>query len=58
MRLDFADGTTTDVDTGDGSLAASINALNGSGTGVQASTVRLDDGSYRLQVTSSASGAA
>jgi len=58
VRLDRLDGTTVDLDTGDGSLQGLVRALNATGTGVKASTVRLDDGSYRLQVTSTATGAA
>lgn len=51
-------GTTTTLDTGDGTLNGLINALNTSGTGVKASTVKQDDGSYRLLVTSATTGAA
>jgi flagellar hook-associated protein 2 len=58
VRLDRLDGTTVDLDTGDGSLQGLVTALNASGTGVKASTVRLDDGTYRLQVTSTVTGAA
>jgi flagellar hook-associated protein 2 len=58
VRLDHLDGTTQDIDTGDGTLQGLVNALNASGTGVKASTVRLDDGTYRLQVTSTTTGAA
>lgn len=58
VRIDHLDGTSQDIDTGDGSLGGLVRALNTSGTGVKASTIRLDDGSYRLQVTSSATGAA
>ena len=58
VRLDRLDGTTVDLDTGDGSLQGLVRALNTSGTGVKASTVRLDDGSFRLQVTSTTTGAA
>jgi flagellar hook-associated protein 2 len=58
VRLDRLDGTTLDLDTGDGSLQGLVRALNATGTGVKASTVRLDDGSYRLQVTSTTTGAA
>lgn len=58
VRLDRLDGTTVDLETGDGSLGGLVTALNASGTGVKASTVRLDDGTYRLQVTSTTTGAA
>jgi flagellar hook-associated protein 2 len=58
VTIDRLDGTTVDLDTGDGSLQGLVRALNASGTGVKASTVRLDDGTYRLQVTSTATGAA
>jgi len=58
VTLDRLDGTTVDLDTGDGTFQGLVRALNASGTGVKASTVRLDDGSYRLQVTSTATGAA
>lgn len=58
VRLDNLDGTTQDIETGDGTLAGLVRGLNASGTGVKASTVRLDDGSYRLQVTSTTTGAA
>ncbi len=51
------DGTATDVDTGDGTLDGLISALNASGTGVRASTLRLDDGTYRLRVESATTGA-
>jgi flagellar hook-associated protein 2 len=57
VRLDRLDGSTVDLDTGDGSLQGLLTALNASGTGVKASTVRLDDGTYRLQVTSTVTGA-
>lgn len=58
VRIDHLDGTTQDIDTGDGTLAGLVRGLNASGTGVKASTVRLDDGSYRLQVISTTTGAA
>ncbi|WP_110208244.1 flagellar filament capping protein FliD [Nocardioides daejeonensis] len=52
------DGTTTTLDTGDGTLQGLVAALNASGTGVQATTVRQDDGSHRLVVQSTGVGAA
>jgi flagellar hook-associated protein 2 len=56
VRIDHLDGTTQDIDTGDGTLAGLVRGLNASGTGVKATTVKLDDGSYRLQVISTATG--
>lgn len=58
VRLTLADGTTQDLDTQDGTLGGLLGALNGPGTGVRATTLKLDDGSYRLRVTATASGAA
>lgn len=58
VHLDYLDGTSKDIDTGDRTLQGLVNALNTSGTGVRASTVRLDNGTYRLQVTSATTGAA
>ncbi len=58
VTLDQLDGTTKTIETGNGTLQGLINGLNAPGTGVRASTVRLDDGTYRLSVTSSATGAA
>lgn len=58
VRIDTLDGNTQDIETGDGTLAGLVRGLNASGTGMKASTVRLDDGTYRLSVTSTATGAA
>ncbi len=49
-------GTTTEIDTGDGTLSGLVKALNADGTGVQASTIRLDDGTHRLVVQSRETG--
>jgi flagellar hook-associated protein 2 len=58
VTLDPLDGTPPrEIDTGDGTMAGLVRGINAAGTGLQASTVRLDDGSYRLRVTSSATGA-
>ncbi len=51
-------GVTKTLETGDGTLDGLVKALNGSGTGVNASKVRLDDGSYRLVVSAAKTGAA
>ena len=45
------------LDTGDGSLQGLVGAINASGTGLTASTIRLDDGTYRLRVDSTSTGA-
>lgn len=58
VKLAFTDGTSQDIAVGDGSLSSVISALNASGSGVKAGSVRLDDGTLRLQVTSSSTGAA
>jgi flagellar hook-associated protein 2 len=42
----------------DGTLAGVVSALNTAGTGVRATTVRLDDGTQRLVVSAVTSGAA
>ncbi len=52
------DGTTTTLETGDGTLDGLVNALNASGTGVNATKIKLDSGEYRLIVTSASTGAA
>jgi flagellar hook-associated protein 2 len=58
VTLDLLDGTTPrEINTGDGTMAGLVRGINAAGTGLQASTVRLDDGSYRLRVTSSSTGA-
>ncbi len=59
VKLDLLDGTAArEIDTGDGTLAGLVRGINAAGTGIQASTVKLDDGSYRLRVSSSTTGAA
>lgn len=57
VTLTDAAGTATTIDTGDGTLQGLVDALNAPGTGVRAGTVRLDDGTYRLSVTSATTGA-
>jgi flagellar hook-associated protein 2 len=50
-------GTPTTIDTGDGTLKSLVGALNGGGTGAAAAALKLDDGSYRLSVQSTKTGA-
>lgn len=58
VRLTDSTGAVHDLDTGDGTLSGLITALNASGTGVHATTLRLDDGTYRLRVDSTTTGSA
>lgn len=44
------------VSTGDGTLSAVVNAINGANAGVTASAIQVDGGQYKLQLASSASG--
>lgn len=57
VRLDSLDGTVTDIDTGDGTLDGLVKAVNDAKAGVRATTVKLDDGTFRLRVESEATGA-
>lgn len=57
VKLDYLDGTSKTIESGDGTLAGLVQALNASDTGVRATTVKLNDGSYRLNVTSTKPGA-
>ncbi|MDT0200815.1 flagellar filament capping protein FliD [Nocardioides sp. AE5] len=51
-------GETRGLETDDGTLAGVVRALNASGTGLTATTVKLDDGSHKLLVQSIGTGAA
>lgn len=57
VKLTIGTAATQTLST-DGTLTGLVNALNASGTGVHASTVKLDDGSLRLSVQASTTGAA
>lgn len=46
------------LETGDGTLAGLVSAVNAADLGVWASTVRLDNGSYRLSLQAETTGAA
>jgi flagellar hook-associated protein 2 len=58
VTLTKHDGTQVPVDTGDGSLAGLVKGINAAGAGVTATMLRLDGGSYRLQVRSDTTGEA
>ena len=59
VRLDRLDGTTLDVETGDGTLQGLVDALNdpANETGVQATAIRVGEGAYKLLLTSTTTGA-
>jgi flagellar hook-associated protein 2 len=57
LTLTSSDGTTTTIDTGDGTIGSVVSAINNSSTGVTATALKLDDGTYRLRVVSNATGA-
>ena len=46
------------INTGDGSLAAVVAGINQANSGVQAAAVQVSTGQYRLQLTSTTTGAA
>ena len=58
VTLTKHDGSTVDIDTGDGTMNGLVKAVNAANAGVTASTVKLDDGSYRLRMVSNTTGAA
>ncbi|HEV8623036.1 MAG TPA: flagellar filament capping protein FliD [Acidimicrobiia bacterium] len=49
---------TVQVDPGSGSLAALVDAINASGAGISAAAVKVGTAGYRLQVSSTSTGAA
>ncbi|NYG58703.1 flagellar hook-associated protein 2 [Nocardioides daedukensis] len=51
-------GEVRELETDDGTLAGVVRALNASGTGVTATTVKLDDGTHKLLVQSIETGVA
>jgi flagellar hook-associated protein 2 len=58
VKLTLKDGSTKTINAGDGTMAGLVNGINAADTGVKAGLVKLDDGSYRLRVTSATTGAA
>jgi flagellar hook-associated protein 2 len=56
-KLDLLDGNDLPfLETGDGTLDSLVSAVNNANAGVTASTLRLDDGSFRLRVVSDTTG--
>ncbi len=58
VTITDSSGNATTIDTGDGSLAAVVAGINKSGTGVQATAVQVSTGQYKLQLSSTTTGAA
>lgn len=57
--IDLTKGTDTrTIDVGDGTLASVAKAINDEKMGVTATAVKVADGSYKLQLTSTTTGAA
>ena len=55
LRLGKA--TLANVDPGNGSLASLVDAVNASGSGISAAAVKVGESGYRLQFSSTATGA-
>jgi len=49
---------TVNIDPGNGSLSALVDAINASGAGISAAAVKVGTAGYRLQVSSTTTGAA
>jgi flagellar hook-associated protein 2 len=59
VTVDLFDGNgPQDLDTGDGTLKGLVDAVNGWGKGLRATTLNLGDGTYRLRIESAATGTA
>ena len=60
VLIDRFDGSPVELETGDGTLAGLVAAINAPAneTGLRASAVKVADGSYRLMVESAATGTA
>ena len=57
IKIDMLDGTVQTLNTGDGTLKGVVDAINTANLGLRANTVQLDDGTYRLRVEATATGA-
>ena len=58
VKLDMLDGTVHTINTGSGTLQELVDSVNNANLGVRASTLKLDDGSYRLRMESTTTGRA
>lgn len=57
VTLTVGSGSPVTIDTGDGSLGAVISGINAANAGVTAAAVQVSSGVYRLQLTSTTTGA-
>jgi flagellar hook-associated protein 2 len=57
VTVTSGDGSPVTIDTGDGSLGAVVAGINKSNSGVQATAVQVSPGQYKLQLSSTATGA-
>jgi flagellar hook-associated protein 2 len=57
VTLTRSDGTSTSIDTGDGSLAAVVSGINNAKLGLTATAVQTGAGAIRLQVVANSTGA-
>lgn len=57
ITLTAKDGTEKSLQVGTGTLAEVVSALNGADSGLRAAAVQTSPGQYRLQVSSTATGA-
>ncbi len=58
VTITVGSGSAVTIDTGDGSLGAVVAGINKSSSGVQATAVQVSPGQYKLQLTSTTTGAA
>ena len=58
VKLDMLDGTVYTINTGDRTLQGLVDGINNANVGVRAAAIKLDDGSYRLRMESTTTGAA
>jgi flagellar hook-associated protein 2 len=56
LTLSRADGTSTSIDVGGGTLAEVVAGINGAGAGITATAVQTAPGQYRLQVGATKTG--
>ena len=58
VRVDFADGSHKDLETGDGTLNGLVKAINAGSTGLRATTIDVGGGQHRVIIESTSTGSA